>query len=79
MDEQSAFQPAELADIYDAIYADRDDTGFWQAMAAAAGAHPILELGCGTGRVLLPLARAGSDVTGLDLSARDARALSREA
>ena len=59
---------AELAAIYDAIYAGRDDAGFWLTMAAAAGGGPILELGCGTGRVLLPLARAGVEITGLDLS-----------
>ncbi|MFH1566390.1 MAG: class I SAM-dependent methyltransferase, partial [Gemmatimonadota bacterium] len=29
---------------------------------------PVLELGCGTGRVLLPVARAGVAVTGLDVS-----------
>ncbi len=29
---------------------------------------PLLELGCGTGRLLLPLARAGYHVTGVDLS-----------
>jgi SAM-dependent methyltransferase len=68
MDDHSSIQSAELAAIYDAIYADRDDAGFWQAMVAAAGAGPILELGCGTGRVLLPLARAGFEITGLDLS-----------
>ena len=59
----------ELAAIYDAIYAGRDDAGFWKTMAAAAGGGPILELGCGSGRVLLPLARAGYEITGLDLSA----------
>jgi SAM-dependent methyltransferase len=61
---------AELAAIYDAIYAGRDDTAFWQAMAAAGDGRPVLELGCGTGRVLVPLARAGVEITGLDLSAR---------
>jgi len=35
---------------------------------AAAAVGPILELACGTGRVLLPLARDGHDITGLDLS-----------
>ncbi len=35
---------------------------------AAAANGPLLELGCGSGRVLLPLARAGHSVTGLDLS-----------
>jgi SAM-dependent methyltransferase len=69
MDDSISFQSAELAAIYDAIYADRDDAGFWQAMAAAAGGGLILELGCGTGRVLLPLARASFEITGLDLSA----------
>jgi SAM-dependent methyltransferase len=69
MDDSIFFQSAELATIYDAIYADRDDAGFWRAMVAAAGGGPILELGCGTGRVLLPLARAGFEITGLDLSA----------
>jgi SAM-dependent methyltransferase len=70
MDDYISFQSAELAAIYEAVYADRDDAGFWQAMAAAAGGGPILELGCGTGRVLLPLARDGFEITGLDLSAQ---------
>jgi SAM-dependent methyltransferase len=70
MDDSSAFRTAELAAIYDAIHADRDDASFWQAMAGAAGGGPILELGCGTGRVLVPLARAGYEITGLDLSAQ---------
>ena len=69
MDDETHPETAELAAIYDAIYADRDDAAFWQAMAAAAGEGPILELGCGTGRVLLPLARAGYEITGLDLAA----------
>ena len=69
MDDHISFESDELAAIYDAVYADRDDAGFWQAMAAASGG-PILELGCGTGRVLLPLARAGYEITGLDLSAQ---------
>ena len=36
---------------------------------AARQAGPILELGCGTGRVALALAREGHRVTALDLSA----------
>ena len=70
MSDDSDRRAAEFAAIYDAVYADRDDAAFWQAMAAAAGGGPILELGCGTGRVLLPLARAGYEITGLDLSAQ---------
>ena len=69
MSNDSAGRTAELAAVYDAIYADRDDAGFWRKIAASAtGSGPILELGCGTGRVLLPLARAGFEITGLDLS-----------
>ncbi len=68
MNDSSAIHTAELAAIYDAIYAGRDDAAFWQAVAAAGG--PILELGCGTGRVLVPLARGGAEITGLDLSAQ---------
>ena len=69
MNDSSATRAAEFAAIYDAIYAGRDDTAFWQTVAAEAGGDPLLELGCGTGRVLVPLARGGADITGLDLSA----------
>ncbi len=56
------------AELYDIVYADYvDDIGFYVDEAAAAGG-PCLELGCGTGRVLLPVARAGVTVTGLDVS-----------
>jgi SAM-dependent methyltransferase len=60
-------QGTELAAIYDAIYGEHGDAAFWLAMASAAGG-PILELGCGTGRVLLPLARAGHEIIGVDLA-----------
>jgi ubiquinone/menaquinone biosynthesis C-methylase UbiE len=30
---------------------------------------PVLEIGCGTGRVTIPLAAAGVVITGLDVSA----------
>ena len=68
MDADNDCRAADLAAIYDAIYGGREDTGFWQTVAAAEHGGPILELGCGTGRVLLPLARAGHEITGLDLS-----------
>ncbi len=65
------------AAFYDADYeaAGYDhDIGFYVELACGAGG-PVLELGCGTGRVLLPTARAldrvGSDapVVGVDASA----------
>jgi SAM-dependent methyltransferase len=42
-----------------------EDLPFWQRLAARQGGA-ILELGCGTGRVLIPLAEAGYRLVGLD-------------
>ena len=46
----------------------RRDVPFWRRAAAAADGE-VLELGCGTGRVSLPLARAGVQLVGIDRSA----------
>jgi SAM-dependent methyltransferase len=43
------------------------DVGFY-VQEAAAGGGPVLELGCGTGRITLPLVQAGLSVTGVDSS-----------
>ncbi|MFQ5968764.1 MAG: class I SAM-dependent methyltransferase, partial [Acidimicrobiia bacterium] len=58
-----------VAEFYDHVvpYRERDDIAFWVQMAHDAGG-PVLEVGCGTGRVLIPTARAGIQITGLDLS-----------
>ncbi len=58
-----------VADYYDYLppVAGRKDIDFYLAFARKQG-DPILELGCGTGRVLLRLAEAGFRVVGLDLS-----------
>lgn len=45
----------------------RRDVTFWQRLAAAAGG-PVLELGCGTGRITVPVARRGTRVIGIDRS-----------
>lgn len=44
---------------------DSEDLPFWMGLAQSSG-DPILELGCGTGRVLLQLAQAGYTTVGLD-------------
>ncbi len=46
----------------------RRDIAFWQRLASAADGR-VLELGCGTGRVLMPIARVGAEVIGVDRSA----------
>lgn len=60
---------AFIADLYDHVvpYRDRPDVQFFVEAAKEAGS-PVLEAGCGTGRVLIPTARAGLDIVGLDLS-----------
>jgi SAM-dependent methyltransferase len=60
---------AFVADLYDYVvpYQNRHDVAFFVEAAQKSGG-PVLEIGCGTGRVLLPTARAGIDIVGLDLS-----------
>jgi SAM-dependent methyltransferase len=59
------------AEFYDHIgpYRERQDVGFYVEMALESGG-PVLEIGCGTGRVLIPTAQAGVEIVGLDNSER---------
>jgi SAM-dependent methyltransferase len=57
-------------EIYDVMHAEipgGDDVAFFRGLAEETGG-PVLELGCGTGRVAVPLAAAGFEVVGLDRS-----------
>lgn len=55
------------AALYDLEYRDLvEDIGHYRRLAMEAG--EVLELGCGTGRVSLPMAQTGASVTGVDLS-----------
>jgi SAM-dependent methyltransferase len=65
----SGYDETFIADLYDYVtpYRHRPDISFFVDAATAAGS-PVLELGCGTGRVLIPTARAGIDIVGLDSS-----------
>jgi SAM-dependent methyltransferase len=58
----------ECSAVYDAVFAHREDFGFY-AWAAEQFGGPILEVGCVTGRVLIPAARAGYEVLGIDPNA----------
>jgi len=60
------------AAVYDAEYAgvEHDARFFVERLRAWRVRTPVLELGCGTGRVAVPLAEAGFDCVGLDTSHR---------
>ena len=60
----------EYAPFYDwenAQTVARRDVDFWCRLAAAQPG-PILELGCGTGRIAVPVARSGTPLVGIDRS-----------
>lgn len=60
-----------LARHYDAAYAalrNHTDVPFYMELAKRSGG-PVLEIACGTGRVLLPIAREGIAIDGVDGSA----------
>jgi SAM-dependent methyltransferase len=66
---EDGYQP--FAQDYDAVYerlrGPSGDAAFYLGLARAGGG-PVLELGCGSGRVLLPIAREGIPAVGLDSS-----------
>jgi SAM-dependent methyltransferase len=60
----------EYAPFYDwenARTLGRRDVPFWRNLARHVGGR-VLELGCGTGRISIPLGRAGVDLVGIDRS-----------
>jgi ubiquinone/menaquinone biosynthesis C-methylase UbiE len=57
----------DYAEYYDSDIAFPDDIPFYLGYANRTGS-PVLELACGTGRILLPLAEAGHTVHGIDIS-----------
>ena len=60
----------DWAELYDQVYAYlTDDVPFYVQQAMASGG-PVLELGCGTGRVSLAIVKAGVAVHGIDISPR---------
>ncbi len=51
---------------YDRLFGE-PNMSFWLGIAGTCG-EPILELGCGTGKITIPIAEAGYGITGMDLS-----------
>jgi SAM-dependent methyltransferase len=63
-------RPGLHVEVYDQMHGEVPggaDVAFFRELATAADG-PVLELGCGTGRVTVPLAEAGISITGLDRS-----------
>ena len=59
-----------IAPFYDVEHAHfQEDVDFYVNFAEASGGQ-LLELACGSGRLLVPLAQAGFEITGVDSSAR---------
>jgi ubiquinone/menaquinone biosynthesis C-methylase UbiE len=62
-----------VAEFYDATYnalsmqTGKKDVDFYVELAKDCGG-PVLEVACGTGRILIPTAQAGIEIVGLDLS-----------
>lgn len=59
---------AEIVELYDLEHNDFHDDIELLVALAEFGEGPILELGCGTGRVMHSLAEAGHTVVGIDAS-----------
>jgi SAM-dependent methyltransferase len=72
MSEKQALYDCFIADYYDSspILTARTEDVVFYANAARKYGDPVLELGCGTGRVTMAIAEAGYRVVGLDISER---------
>ncbi|MBV9579650.1 MAG: class I SAM-dependent methyltransferase [Chloroflexi bacterium] len=57
---------ARLAQLYD-VFAFDGDLALYLELARDQGGR-VLEVACGSGRVLVPLAQAGLDIVGIDIS-----------
>jgi ubiquinone/menaquinone biosynthesis C-methylase UbiE len=74
-----------IAEFYDddmGRNSDGRDVAYYREFcrnAVAGGPGPVLELGCGTGRITLPLAAVGITTVGIDLSVPMLQVLQRKA
>lgn len=69
MDERgrSLYDDARYYDLVMGRYATGPVLDFYRRQVVRYG-EPVLELACGTGRITIPLAQAGTNITGLDIS-----------
>lgn len=72
MSEQKALYDCFIADYYDSspiLTQRKQDIPFYCSAVRQYG-DPVLELGCGTGRITLAIAEAGFRIVGLDISGK---------
>jgi SAM-dependent methyltransferase len=71
--------PYNAPELYDLLFDSLDfDVPYWVETARSAGG-PVLELACGSGRLLMPIRKAGVEVDGLDSSPAMIRRLKERA
>ncbi len=58
----------DYSEYYDYDYPPNEEEIQYYIEYAKTTGGPILELGCGTGRILIPIAKAGFDINGIDIS-----------
>ena len=69
MDEDALTEPFDdFAELYEVTHGEKDDDQRLYLDYAAELGSPILEVGCGTGRMILSLARQGHTISGIELS-----------
>jgi len=59
----------EVAELYDELYQNEEEKEFYLDLAQKEE-EPVLEIGCGTGRIYLELLSEGIEVYGIDFSER---------
>jgi len=64
---KTLYSDAQRFDLVYGSYATGELIAFYRRLVSRYG-EPVLELGCGTGRLLIPLAEDGTAITGLDLA-----------
>ena len=72
MSEDKTLYDGFIADYYDSspmVTTRTQDVAFYRHAASEYG-DPVLELGCGTGRITIAIAEAGYHIVGLDISER---------
>ena len=56
------------AELYDQLYLGLPGEQEFYASESLKYPGPVLEIGCGTGRITIPVAQVGVDITGIDIS-----------